>query len=139
MVMLSIAGELAHPQNSPGPQGPEEGVICRQAWLIPAQDRVTLMRTSVFRPPGEGPFPLAVVSHGSVANELLRGAYKLPQYRALTEWLVARDYVVAVPQRPGHGETGGLYFESLRAVAPTPTSGKRGSAPPMPSRRRSNT
>jgi dienelactone hydrolase len=117
MVMLSIGCESAHPQNSPGAQGPEEGVIRRQAWLIPAQDRVTLMRTSVFRPPGDGPFPLAVISHGSEENELRRGAYQLPQYRALTEWLVAHDYVVAVPQRPGHGETGGPYFENQGGCA----------------------
>jgi dienelactone hydrolase len=94
-----------------GPQGAEEGPLRRQAWLIPAEDRTTLMRTSVFRPAGAGPFPLAVISHGSTQNEVLRAEYRAPEYRVLTEWLVARGYAVAVPQRPGHGETGGPYHE----------------------------
>jgi dienelactone hydrolase len=97
-------------ENSPGPQGPEEGVIRRQSWLIPAQDRMTMMRTTVFRPPGPGPFPLAVINHGSTQNELRRAAYRLPEFPALTEWLVARGYAVAVLQRPGHGATRGPYY-----------------------------
>jgi dienelactone hydrolase len=87
-------------------------VIRRQAWLIPAQDRTTLMWTMVYRPPGDGPFPLAVINHGSTQSELRRAQYRRPQYSALTEWLVAHDYAVAVPQRPGHGETGGPYYEA---------------------------
>jgi dienelactone hydrolase len=117
MAMLAIAGESAHPQNSPGAQGPEGGVIRRQAWLIPAQDGVTLMRTTLFRPPGDGPFPLAVINHGSEENELRRASYERPQYQALTDLLVGFGYVVALPQRPGHGETGGPYFESAGGCA----------------------
>ena len=113
-MMLVLASESSRAQNSIGPQGAEEGVIRRQTWLIPAQDRSTLMWTTVFRPPGDGPFPLAVVNHGSTHNELRRATYPLPEYAAVTEWLVARGYAVAVPQRPGHGKTGGPYYEDQR-------------------------
>ena len=75
------------------------------------------MRTSVFRPPGAGPFPLAVINHGSTQNEIRTGGFRQPQYTALTEWLVARGYAVAVPQRPGHGETGGPYYEAQGGCA----------------------
>ena len=75
------------------------------------------MRATVFRPPGSGPFPLAVINHGSTQNEIRRAAYRLPQYTALTEWLVARGYAVAVPQRPGYGETGGPYYEAQGGCA----------------------
>jgi dienelactone hydrolase len=34
-----------------------------------------------------------------------------PEYRALAGWLVARGFVVLVPERPGHGATGGRYLE----------------------------
>jgi dienelactone hydrolase len=112
LMMLAIGCESAHAQPTAGPQGPEEGVIRRQAWLIPAQDRTTLMWTMVYRPPGDGPFPLAVINHGSTQSELRRAQYRRPSYSALTEWLVAHDYAVAVPQRPGHGETGGPYYEA---------------------------
>jgi dienelactone hydrolase len=117
LMMLAIGGESANAQKIAGPQGPERGVIRQQTWLIPAQDRSTLMWTDVFRPPGDGPFPLAVIAHGSTQNELRRMHYPLPQYQALAEWLVARGYTVAVPQRPGHGETGGPYYEDQHGCA----------------------
>ena len=34
-----------------------------------------------------------------------------PEYRALAGWLVARGFAVLVPERPGHGATGGRYLE----------------------------
>ena len=117
LMMLAFSVESARAQNSSGPQGPEEGVIRRQSWLIPAQDRSTMMWTTVFRPPGAGPFPLAVINHGSTQNELRRAGYAAPQYTALTEWLVAHGYAVAVPQRPGHGKTGGTYYEDQGGCA----------------------
>ena len=76
-----------------------------------------MMWTTVFRPPGNGPFPLAVINHGSTQNELRRAGYAAPQYTALTEWLVAHGYAVAVPQRPGHGKTGGTYYEDQGGCA----------------------
>jgi len=115
--LLLFGVESLHAQASIGPQGPEEGVIRRQAWLIPAQDRITLMRTTMFRPRGAGPFPLAVIAHGSTQNEIRRAEFRAPQYPALTEWLVAHGYAVAVPQRPGHGETGGPYYEAQGGCA----------------------
>src|SRR5690348_3431006 len=54
---LAWGAAMAQAPASIGPQGPEQGVIRQQSWLIPAHDRVTLMRTTVFRPQGSGPFP----------------------------------------------------------------------------------
>jgi dienelactone hydrolase len=116
-MMLVFGAEPSRAQNSIGPQGPEQGVIRRQVWLIPAQDRATLMWTTLYRPPGAGAFPLAVINHGSTQNELQRAGYRIPEYPALTEWLVAHGYAVAVPQRPGHGKTGGTYFEDQGGCA----------------------
>jgi dienelactone hydrolase len=117
ILTLVIGCESAGAQKNAGPQGPEQGVIRRQTWLVPAQDRYTLMWTEVFRPQGNGPFPLAVINHGSTQNELQRGALGKPEYAVLTEWLVARGYAVAVPQRPGHGRTGGPYYEDQGGCA----------------------
>jgi dienelactone hydrolase len=36
---------------------------------------------------------------------------KQPEYRALAAFLVARGLAVLVPERPGHGATGGKYLE----------------------------
>ena len=111
VVAFWITLESADAQITHGPQGPEEGAIRRQLWLIPTHDRASMMRTTLFRPPGAGPFPLVVINHGSTQNAMQRAAYRLPEYPALAQWFVTRGYAVAVPQRPGHGESGGLYYE----------------------------
>jgi dienelactone hydrolase len=117
VAMLAAGIAPSHAQAKVGPQGPEDGAIRRQAWLVPAQDRTTMMRTTLFRPPGAGPFPLAVINHGSTQNELRRATAVLPLYPVLTEWLVSRGYAVAIPQRPGHGATGGPYYETQGGCA----------------------
>src|SRR4029078_3805139 len=63
------------------------------------------------RPPGDGPFPLAVIAHASTQNVLRRAQMPQPEYRAPAAWLVARGFAVLVPERPGHGATGGRYIE----------------------------
>ena len=56
-------------------------------------------------------FRLAVIAHASTQNELRRAQMPQPEYRALSAWLVARGFAVLVPERPGHGATGGRYLE----------------------------
>ena len=97
--------------NMPGPQGVEEQVSRRQLWLIPSPDPGHLMRATLLRPVGEGPFPLVVVNHGSEQDAIERSRMPLPEFDAVTEWFLARGYAVLLPLRPGHGETGGRYLE----------------------------
>ena len=44
-------------------------------------------------------------------NVLRRAQMPQPEYRALAAWLVARGFAVLVPERLGHGATGGDYLE----------------------------
>ncbi|HEY7971605.1 MAG TPA: dienelactone hydrolase family protein [Xanthobacteraceae bacterium] len=69
------------------------------------------MATRIVRPPGAGPFPLVVINHASTESAERRALLPEPSYAALTEWFVKRGYLVALPQRPGHGRTGGPYLE----------------------------
>src|SRR5689334_8552564 len=78
---------------------------------VPSPDRRTPMRTTVLRPKGAGPFPLVIVNHGSTQNATQRAKSPPPSYSTLSQWFVRRGYVVALPQRPGHGKTGGPYLE----------------------------
>jgi dienelactone hydrolase len=94
-----------------GPQGAEAGVLRRQLWLLPSPQPGVLMRTTVFRPPGGGPFPLVMINHGTTQNAQRRRTLPAPTFDALSQWFVRRGFAVAVPQRPGHGETGGAYRE----------------------------
>lgn len=109
-----LAGLLPLPaaaQNHFGAQGPEALPDRRQQWLVPSSDPQVASRAVLFRPAGAGPFPLAVIAHASTQNALRRAQMPQPEYRTLAHWLVARGYAVLVPERLGHGETGGRYRE----------------------------
>jgi dienelactone hydrolase len=94
-----------------GPTGPEGEPARRQEWRVPTPDAATVSHALLYRPPGEGPFPVAIIAHASVENEIRRAQMKQPDYAHLALALVARGFAVLVPQRSGHGATGGPYFE----------------------------
>ena len=94
-----------------GVQGAEGTPDRRQQWLVPSPDPDVAAHALLFRPPGEGPFPLALIAHASTQNVLRRAQMPQPEYAALAAWLVARGFAVLVPERPGHGATGGKYLE----------------------------
>lgn len=98
-------------ENRLGPQGNEGSPNRRQDWLVPTQDQITPSRAVLFRPPGKGPFRLAVIAHASTQNRLARAQMPQPEYAALAFVLVSRGFAVLVPQRLGHGKTGGPYLE----------------------------
>ncbi len=98
-------------QQMPGPQESEEGAWRRQLWLIPLPGERLLMHAAVLRPPGPGPFPLAVINHGSSQSSLLRGQFTPSLYEHVSRWFLERGYAVVLPIRGGHGATGGPYFE----------------------------
>ncbi len=83
----------------------------KQQWLVPSPDPETPAHAVLFRPTGNGPFRLALIAHASTQNVLRRAQMPQPEYRALAAWLVARGFAVLVPERLGHGATGGKYLE----------------------------
>jgi dienelactone hydrolase len=112
LVTLGVLhAQSAAAQISSGPQAGEGEPDRRQQWLLPSPDPATAAHAILFRPPGEGPFPLAIVAHATSQNVLRRAQMPQPEYRALAAWLVARGFAVLVPERPGHGATGGRYLE----------------------------
>jgi len=94
-----------------GAQDEESTPNRRQLWLIPSPDPNLAARAVLFRPAGPGPFRLAVIAHASTQNPLRRAQMPQPDYAALANWLVGRGFAVLVPERPGHGATGGNYLE----------------------------
>jgi dienelactone hydrolase len=103
----------------PGPVDIEGTQSRRQLWLVPSTDPSVLMRTTVFRPPGEGPFPLVVMNHGTTQNPVHRQYFPILEFEAAALWFVEQGFVVAAPQRPGHGETGGIFLEDQANCAPS--------------------
>jgi dienelactone hydrolase len=94
-----------------GAKGAEAEPNRMQQWLVPSPDPDTTAHALLFRPVGEGPFRLAVIAHASTQNVLRRAQMPQPEYRALAAWLVAGGFAVLVPERLGHGATGGRYLE----------------------------
>jgi dienelactone hydrolase len=112
-VVIGLGGLIAQAeaQTHLGAQATEDSPDRSQQWLVPSPDQTTAAHAILFRPPGEGPFPLAIIAHASTQNGLRRAQMPQPEYRALASWLVARGFAVLVPERPGHGATGGRYLE----------------------------
>ncbi|ANW05100.1 alpha/beta hydrolase family protein [Bradyrhizobium icense] len=110
-ILAALGVRAAAAQSGFGPQSGEGEHHRLQQWLVPSPDSATAARAVLFRPPGEGPFPLAVIAHASTQNVLRRAQMPQPEYRALAAWLVTRGFAVLVPERPGHGATGGKYLE----------------------------
>jgi dienelactone hydrolase len=112
LVVLGLVGaQSATAQPRFGAQGAEAEPARMQQWLVPSPDPETAAHALLFRPSGDGPFPLALIAHASTQNVLRRAQMPQPEYRALAAWLVARGFAVLVPERPGHGATGGKYLE----------------------------
>lgn len=102
------AGEMAL-----GAFGPEGQRMREQLWLLPSSDPQVPLRATLFRPaPREGVdrYPLVVINHGT--DEATRLAVSMPVYYWLSRWFVERGYAVLLPQRRGHGATGGSLAEA---------------------------
>lgn len=112
-VVLLWATAPSAGQQSAGPQGPEEGPFRRQLWRVPSTIPNLAMLTTMLRPRGRGPFPLVVINHGSMANADDRAKLPREEFEPVATWFVQHGFAVALPQRPGHGETGGPYLEEL--------------------------
>jgi dienelactone hydrolase len=113
-VLAALWAQAAAAQGPFGPQGAEGEPNRAQAWLVPSPDPDAPSHAVLYRPPGEGPFRLAVIAHASTQNLLYRAQMPQPEYRALASVLVMRGFAVLVPERLGHGATGGKYLEDQR-------------------------
>jgi len=110
LLLLLIAPSVCA-QVTFGASGAEGEPFRRQEWRVPSPDTDIAARALLFRPLGSGPFRLAVIAHASTQNVLRRAQMPQPEYRALAAILVARGFAVLVPERLGHGATGGRYVE----------------------------
>ncbi len=75
---------------------------------------LSVLLSTILRPPGDGPFPLLIMNHGTTMSAMQRADFPMLEFEAAALWFVNQGFVVVAPQRTGHGETGGLFFESQR-------------------------
>jgi dienelactone hydrolase len=128
---VALAAFIAAPQahsgeTAYGPFGPEGPRYREQLWMLPGGDPDVALRATVFRPgsdaeeaavpvslngaaPARVRRPLVVINHGT--DEATREAASMPIFYWLSRWFLERGYVVMLPQRRGHGATGGELAE----------------------------
>jgi dienelactone hydrolase len=111
LLIAAFGPQAALAQPAMGAQGAEGEPSRLQQWLVPSPDPARPAHALLYRPPGDGPFPLALIAHATTQNVLRRAQMPQPEYRALAAFLVARGFAVLVPERLGHGGTGGRYLE----------------------------
>ena len=78
----------------------------------------------LYRPPGDGPFPLVIYNHGSRAN-----SEREPRpFSYVGRILLRSGYAVLVPERRGYGRSDGPTFseETLQDTGPSPSGSRRG-------------
>src|SRR3569623_3648239 len=75
-----------------GPAGPEGAPARRQEWRVPTPDAATVSHALLYRPQGDGPFPVAIIAHASIENDIQRAQMQQPDYARLALVLVARGF-----------------------------------------------
>jgi dienelactone hydrolase len=76
--------------------------------------RPVRLEAVIFKPDGAGPFPLAVINHGSTGGGRDPAVAKQTWFAAdLADFLNERGWMVVFPQRRGRGKSDGLYDEGF--------------------------
>jgi dienelactone hydrolase len=92
-------------------QLPEEVVFISKKLLIGSIN----LETTIFKPDGEGPFPLVIINHGkSFGNSHMQ-----ERYRPISpvRYFLERNYAVFVPMRQGFSKSGGNYSDGSCSMA----------------------
>jgi dienelactone hydrolase len=118
--LAAVCGPADAAEREFGGFGPEGPRMREQLWILPSGEEGRSLRATLFRPekdpraPNEK-FPLVVINHGT--DESTRLAVSMPVYYWLSRWFVERGYAVVLPQRRGHGATGGTLSEAIGTCA----------------------
>lgn len=77
--------------------------------LIPKKGLFTIeLETTLYKPDGEGPFPVAVINHGKASGDTRFQGRSRPGGAA--QYFLQRGYAVVVPMRQGFSKSGGNYI-----------------------------
>ncbi len=89
-----------------------EAAINEQIVMIPAVygSKTVELETTIFKPPGDGPFPLVVMNHGKALGN--PRTQNRDRFIVLSREFVRRGYAVAIPMRKGFSKSTGDYVDS---------------------------
>lgn len=102
-------GLMTH--SSPAPAVTLDSALNEQVVMIPVNSggAQVQLETTVFKPPGAGPFPLVIMNHGkALGNPHSQGR---DRFVVLSREFVKRGYAVVIPMRKGFSKSGGEYVD----------------------------
>src|SRR5262249_1024023 len=136
LLLMLVAATRAVADPQAGPVGAPSGPDHWQQWWVPITTAATgsqvfLLETVVYRPDGDGPFPLVVINHGKPRDAKFVARTMHPVFDLAAGWFVEHGFAVAAPMRRGYGSSQGEisdladgdcddrdYFMSARMHAP---------------------
>lgn len=88
-----------------------QATLEEQVMMVPARSGNLMieMETTVFKPPGNGPFPLVILNHGKEPGNPQN--QKRDRFLVVSSEFVKRGYAVVVPMRRGFSKSTGNYLE----------------------------
>ena len=97
--------------SSPAPAVVLEAALNEQVTMIPviSGSSAVQLETTIFKPPGDGPFPLVIMNHGKAIGN----PHDQPRDRflAISREFVKRGYAVVIPMRKGFSKSSGDYVD----------------------------
>ena len=79
-----------------------------QVVMVPGAN-ANMLETTIFRPPGAGPFPLVLMNHGKQPGD--PRLQSRDRFYYMSREFVRRGYAVMVPMRTGFSRSGGAYAD----------------------------
>jgi dienelactone hydrolase len=110
LARIALSGWLAL-AGAAGTQAQDAGLDARlneQVVMVPGANG-NLLETTIFRPPGAGPFPLVLMNHGKQPGD--PRMQSRDRFYYLSREFVRRGYAVMVPMRTGFARSGGDYAD----------------------------
>ncbi len=85
--------------------------VNEQIIMLPVSVNGTALQleTTLFKPPGEGPFPLLLMNHGKDKGKPMQ--QQRDRFLSMSREFVKRGYAVAVPMRKGFSRSTGTYSD----------------------------
>ncbi len=106
----NVAAVAAHAASSVPTPGIDP-TVNEQVVMLPVMvnGKPLQFETTLFKPPGDGPFPLLVMNHGKDRGN--PSAQRRDRFLAMSREFVKRGYAVAVPMRKGFSTSSGTYTD----------------------------
>lgn len=108
-VIAFASGLLA--SHSPAKAVTLDATLNEQVVMVPAFDgaKSVELETTIFKPPGDGPFPLVIMNHGKALGNPRR--QNRDRFLVLSKEFVKRGYAVVIPMRKGFSKSTGDYID----------------------------